>query len=312
LLSLLCSITGFLLLAPTSVLLPTTLETLAPLCFLLHCAGEGIERKASRLYLLHLCLEKEIRWSHRIVILTALLKILCAFYLPNNLLIPSLFACGTIQSLLQGIKNHVLLKGVPLPLQATAPASLSTFQRLFSESWPLTPPQILGQLSKTSAPFLLASTWGNETLGIYALALKHSIFYSIATQMLHERHLDKQNWRNGLQYAALFTLPTILTLPLIPLLYGAAFYDALFWSLCLIPTHILTLVSIAHSQNLHTQNLSATAAQRSLLSHLLTLALNLYLIPSYGIAGSVIAAPLGLVPLYLPRTKTPPPSPSPH
>lgn len=310
LLSIFCSLLGLVLLAPTSLFLPSHLGIIAPLCFLLHCAGESIEQKASRIYLLHICLEKEIWWSHRILILTALLKVLCAVCLANELLIPALFACGTLQSALQCLKNHTLVQKLPASLQPSTPANLTTLKTLLSESWPLTPPQILGQISKTSAPFLIASTWGNTALGIYAIALKHSIFYTLASQMLHERHLHKQTSQTALQYALLFTIPTLLTLPLIPVLYGPAFSACVLWSLCLIPTHILTVISLGHAQNLHTQNFSRLSVQKSLSSHLLTILLNLCLIPPYGLAGAVIASTLGLLlPLCLHPSKPllPPP-----
>ena len=290
------SLLSFLLLLPAAWLAPAQIQPLAPLCFFLYCLGEGYELKASRLYLLKHNLEAEIRLSNYSLLACGLLKALCAFSLPQYAIIPALFACSSLHCFLLRWKNSHLL-----PLPSSSKPSRKILSQLISQNWLASLPQILGQISKCSSPLILAASHGSVAVGILAITLKHSVFFTIGGKMLQERYFNSQTGKLGFKYAMLATLPTLATLPLIPLLYGSPFKDAAFWSACFLPLHILSLVNLGQIQNLHARNLSQKAAAYGSLGHLSCILLNLLLIPYWGILGVAVASTLGVAVQVLSR-----------
>ena len=285
------SLLGFLCLLPLCILTPH-LQTIAPLCFLLFCLSEGLEKKASKILLLKENLLPQISWQHKTQLLSSALKILCAYTLPLPLAIPALFGCQTIQSLMQRKWGEKQIKKLPELPKLPEPSWEDLIDLAKASLLPL-PSQILGQLCKSSGPILLMQFYGLGALGLYAAALKHGTLFSISQQLLYERHLNKQSTNLAIKYSLGTLAVAIPTLPLLSLLYGNNYPNIGWVAGLLIPSHMLSLLGAGQTQTLYNSVDQKKIPLVSSIAHILTLIANLTLIPLGGIVGIITATTLG-------------------
>lgn len=185
--------------------------------------------------------------------------------------------------------------------------SLARAKRLLSDSWPLLLSSIAIMIYMKIDQIMLGQMVGDEAVGIYSVAVHISevwyfipmvIVASVFPAILEARNRSKKQYYRRLQ--RLYTimawlsisvaLPmTFLSTPIVGLLFGEAYAGAGPVLAIHIWAGVFVFLGVASGKWFLAENRQILRLQRSVLGAIANIALNLLLIPLYGVFGAAIA-----------------------
>jgi len=193
------------------------------------------------------------------------------------------------------------------------------FKQLMSDSWPFLLAGLFGYIYSRIDQIMLQHYLGSRSVGLYDVAVKLSniwsfipalIISSIFPALVNARKIDRLIYLK--RYKSLTILITIITFvvtifvfftakPLISLLFGTQFLESVLILKIYIWSGAIAIIGILVQQYLITENKGWIHLVMTLIGAVLNIALNLILIPRYGMTGAAVATlfsysviPLGL------------------
>ena len=185
--------------------------------------------------------------------------------------------------------------------------NLQICKRLFRDGFPLLLSSVMIMLYMRIDQIMIGNMLGEEQVGIYSAAVKIAeIWYfipmvivsSIFPSILKAKSINQQLYLQRLQnlYSLLTWLSigiaitfSLLANSIVLNLYGLPYLEASSILIIIIWSGVATSLGVASSQYLTIENLNNISFYRTLLGTISNVALNLLLIPSYGIKGAAFA-----------------------
>ena len=264
-------------------LLATRQPAITNLCFLLACYTLAIEHRATSIGLLKTNLTGKLKRDIVANTLGSAFRIAGALLANNpNTIIVLVFGSYIVEATIRRISNETLTKKLP----GTEP---ETLKALTKESLWILPSQFAGQLTANANRFWIEASHGLAILGTFGVAQRQGIAFTLANQLLYERHFAKPSLKIACAFAASAALVTLLSCPLIPFLYGKGFHDAITWSIWLLIPNILGTLGATSNLKLVRNRQIKTSTLTLLTGTGVTLGLNALLISPFGIPGTAMA-----------------------
>jgi O-antigen/teichoic acid export membrane protein len=212
----------------------------------------------------------------------------------HTLLIALFFTTMGLEHIVKGIWNKAAIKKYNSNSPLMPKVCSKKEKILLKESINHLPSELsLG--AEGQIPKLLLSNLGGEMLGNYTVAQKNTIISKTLNRMSHDNDLHNPSIKVGVKYALLAAILSILTPPLIPILYGEGFKDAVLYAYLLILPSILTIVGAKITTKLIKQSMTTAASKINIIGVTISALLCIALIPNYNVWGAVLGLSTGWI-----------------
>jgi len=280
--------------------------TIALVSLLLYTIAIFIEHKGTSTLLIKTDLKKKLSRDALGATLGASLKIAsCALPTPG-LVIIGIFSSLVAEAFYLRISNKMLTRELRIQnlkessranLEHTMGKERDRAHRLVKEGIHILPTTLISELTESIKKFSLANCGtteiGKGLVGQYSIAQRQAVLLNITGQSLYERYKGAAPIKLAVKYSLIAGLVTALTLPLIPIIYGADFQQAVWAGAFLLIPNTLAIIAQAVIAILVSYCATKPASFIRVSTLCITALLSLLLAPKLGVIGISIAATLG-------------------
>jgi O-antigen/teichoic acid export membrane protein len=225
---------------------------------------------------------------------SSILKVALALTIGSpTLLIALFFTTMGLEHIVKGVWNRQAIK--KYNNDTLIPGTCSKKEKILLKESINHLPSELSLGAEGQVPKLLLSNLGGDMLGNYTVAQKNTIISRTLNRMSHDNDLHNPSIKVGVKYALLATVLSMLTPPLIPILYGEEFKDAVLYAYLLILPGVLTIVGAKITTKLIKQSLTTAASKINIVGVTVSALLCIALMPSYNVWGAVLGLCTGWI-----------------
>ncbi len=292
--------------------------SLAILCLVCYLLGVTLELKGTSTTLIVTNLKEKLKRDCVGATICSSIKVASTFLITPEQIILGSFLANLGESIFLRFSNLQLSR--PIATNSTNPEIEKNdpdqkieqqikqkSRSLFKEGMHLLPTTLITEVSETIKKFTLAFSHspltqsigenredaGKKIVGEYSIAQRQAVLLTLTGQTLYERFAGA----TPLKIAAIYTLGaaiiTALTLPLIPILYGPEFKDAMVTGAILLVPNSLTIIAQCLTAIMVSLSLTKKASKIRIASTMTTLIICPVLIPLLSIVGLALAVIIG-------------------